>query len=73
MRAARLAVAGLLFHWLSLAAIVRPSCDALVHHGKTVEAANCFRALTRSADSFQRAEGYLGLNDFDDANDAFRA
>lgn len=47
-------------------------CRLLQHHGKLKEAAACFTALTRSSDSFARAEGYLGLQQYDQANDNFR-
>ncbi len=48
-------------------------CAALEHHGKKSEAKVCFTGLTRSSDPFERAEGYFGLGDFENANSEFRA
>ncbi len=47
-------------------------CNGLRHHGQP-EATACYSNLTRSGDSFLRAEGYLGLGQFDNANGEFRA
>jgi Tfp pilus assembly protein PilF len=48
------------------------SCRELRTHGKKAEAAACFGALIRSADPAIRAEGYWGLEQYDQANEAFR-
>lgn len=48
------------------------NCRGLEKHGKKVEAATCFDALSRSADPYQRAEGFWGMQQFDQANEAFR-
>ena len=48
-------------------------CKTLQHHGKTKETQSCFVRLTRNPDPFLRAEGYFGLNNYDEANTAFRA
>jgi Tfp pilus assembly protein PilF len=48
------------------------SCRELRKHGKTTEAASCFVTLSRSADPYARAEGYWGLEQWDQANEAFR-
>src|SRR5947209_18156889 len=47
-------------------------CSALQRHGKLNEAAACYTDLTRSRDAFDRAEGYLGLQRYEDANAEFR-
>ncbi len=49
------------------------ACAALAHHGKRAEAQACYTALTRSADHYLRAEGFWGLEQFQDANNEFRA
>ncbi len=48
------------------------NCRTLRHHGKLNEAQACFTELTRSSDSFLRAEGEWGLDRYEDANDQFR-
>lgn len=48
-------------------------CHALQHHGQMREAAACFESLTRAPDSLSRGEGYLGLAQYDSANEEFRA
>lgn len=48
------------------------SCRGLRKHGKAAEAAACFEQLGRSGDAYLRAEGLLGLGQFDGANEAFR-
>ena len=47
-------------------------CRSLVHHGKSSEARRCFGGLLASADPFLRAEGYWGLERYEDANNEFR-
>jgi cellulose synthase operon protein C len=47
-------------------------CLLLRHHGKTVEAQKCFESLTQSRDAYTRAEGYWGLENFQNANNEFR-
>jgi tetratricopeptide (TPR) repeat protein len=49
-----------------------PRCQGLQRHGKLNEAAGCYQGLTRSHDAFERAEGYFGLQRYDDANNEFR-
>jgi tetratricopeptide (TPR) repeat protein len=44
-----------------------------VHHGKSSEARRCFAGLLASPDPFLRAEGYWGLERYEDANNEFRA
>ena len=48
-------------------------CRTLVHHGKTSEAQRCFAGLVQSSDPFLRAEGFWGLQRFEEANEQFRA
>lgn len=47
-------------------------CQTLRHHGKLAEAKTCFTALINSQSSFERAEGFWGLSQFEDANREFR-
>jgi tetratricopeptide (TPR) repeat protein len=46
-------------------------CRTLRLHGKTVEATACFEALARSGDAYRMAEGYWGLEQYDDARKEF--
>lgn len=69
-----------LFFWvavLSGAALAAKAdvtqCREEQRHGKLMEAAMCYRALTRSGDALQRAEGYGGLQQYQDANTEFEA
>jgi tetratricopeptide (TPR) repeat protein len=62
----------------SLAA-VRPSlgatpeeCRELRGHGHRAEAQKCFEALTAAGDSYLRAEGFWGLEQYEEANNQFR-
>ena len=48
------------------------NCDTLARHGKRTEAAACYQALTHSGTSLARAEGFLGLRQYQQANDEFR-
>ena len=48
------------------------SCASLRLHGKTVESAQCFTALSTSADPYLRAESFWSLEQYDAANEAFR-
>jgi tetratricopeptide (TPR) repeat protein len=47
-------------------------CQDLVHHGHVREARACHEALTREGSIALRAEGYWGLRQFEEANQAFR-
>ncbi len=47
-------------------------CRALQKHGRKAEAATCFDGLSRNADPYLRAEGFWGLQQYDDANAAFK-
>jgi cellulose synthase operon protein C len=48
-------------------------CRELKKHGQKTEATNCFESLSRAADPYLRAEGFWGLEQYDQANEAFRA
>ncbi len=47
-------------------------CWALRKHGRDGEAQACFTGLTRSADAYTRAEGFWGLEEWEQANEQFR-
>ena len=46
-------------------------CRALRLHGKSAEATACFEALARSGNSYEMAEGYWGLLDYQQAKSEF--
>jgi cellulose synthase operon protein C len=48
-------------------------CAALRKHGRNPEAHACYEALTQQRDPYLRAEGYWGLEMYQQANDQFRA
>ena len=48
-------------------------CHTLVTHGHRAEAKTCFQGLTQSRDPYIRAEGFWGLQVYDQANNEFRA
>ena len=47
-------------------------CWAMRKHGHGAEAQTCFAGLTRSADAYTRAEGFWGLEEWEQANEQFR-
>jgi len=47
-------------------------CQALRKHGQKTEAQACFESLVRSNSPYSRAEGYWGLEQYDQANEQFR-
>src|SRR2546427_6573456 len=47
-------------------------CWSLRKHGHRVEAQACFDGLTRSGDAYARAEGFWGLEEWEQANEQFR-
>lgn len=47
-------------------------CQDEQHHGKISQAAACFRSLITASDPLLRAEGYFGLQQYEDANNEFR-
>jgi tetratricopeptide (TPR) repeat protein len=61
---------------LSCAALARAAtpadCWAQRKHGRRAEAQTCFESLTRSGDASARAEGYWGLEQWEQANEQFR-
>lgn len=57
---------------LPLRAATYESCRTLVHHGQLPQARACFTALLSRSDAFSRAEGYWGLERYQDANAEFR-
>lgn len=48
------------------------ACHALSKHGQQSEAKSCYEALVRSNSAYLRAEGYWGLEQYDQANEEFR-
>jgi len=48
-------------------------CAKLRKHGRNTEAHACYEALTQQHDPYLRAEGYWGLEMYQQANDQFRA
>lgn len=53
-------------------AVVPTDCWSLKKHGHRAEAQSCFESLTRSNDAYMRAEGFWGLEEWDQANAQFR-
>ena len=53
------------------AAATPEECGALRFHGKKVEATACFEALARSGNAYERAEGFWGLQDYEQAKKEF--
>src|SRR5580704_4101146 len=76
MRAAPIFAAPSLAFALACASIAHaaaPSdCWSLRKHGQNAEAQTCFETLTRSTQAYDRAEGYWGLEQWDQANSEFR-
>ncbi len=68
-----LAISALLATCAVLAhAAVPTDCWALRKHGHGAEAQACFDSLTRSNDAYYRAEGFWGLEEWEQANAQFR-
>jgi tetratricopeptide (TPR) repeat protein len=57
---------------VSARAVVPADCWTLRKDGHRAEAQACFDGLTRSADAYERAEGFWGLEEWDRANEQFR-
>jgi tetratricopeptide (TPR) repeat protein len=55
-----------------VAAVAPAQCAALLKHGQRSAAAECYGALTGSADPYLAAEGQWGLGRYQQANDEFR-
>jgi len=47
-------------------------CHELRKHGHRAEAQKCYESLTAARDPFTRAEGFWGLEQYEDANNQFR-
>jgi tetratricopeptide (TPR) repeat protein len=65
--------AGIVLLLLACATITRAApadCWALRKHGRNAQ--ECFTALTRSTDAYERAEGFWGLEQWEEANAQFR-
>src|ERR1700761_2939668 len=48
------------------------SCRTLRKHGQQTEAHACFESLVNSNSAYYKAEGYWGLEQYDQANEQFR-
>jgi cellulose synthase operon protein C len=48
------------------------SCHTLTKHGQQAEAKTCYQSLVSSNSAYLRAEGYWGLEQYDQANEEFR-
>ena len=58
---------------LSFAKAATPAqCHALTRHGRRAEARACYESLSASRDHYLRAEGYWGLEMYQEANNEFR-
>jgi tetratricopeptide (TPR) repeat protein len=55
-----------------LRAATPDSCQTLRKHGQKTEAQACYESLVRSNSAYYRAEGYWGLEQYDQANEQFR-
>src|SRR5207249_5576413 len=58
---------------VSVRAAAPADCWALRKHGHSAEAKGCFETLTHSGDAYLRAEGFWGLEQWERANEQFRA
>jgi len=72
MRRMTLFLALLLACTVAAEAAVPADCWSLRKHGHRAEAQSCFEGLTRSNDAYARAEGFWGLEDWEQANGQFR-
>jgi predicted Zn-dependent protease len=72
MRLSSLAFVLLLACAASMRAAAPSDCWTLRKHSNREGAQSCFTALTRSSDAYSRAEGYWGLEQWDQANEQFR-
>lgn len=67
-----LLVAGVTAADAAVPALTPESCWSLRKHGERARAQDCFNTMTRSTDAYDRAEGFWGLEDWDQANAQFR-
>ena len=66
-------ILGLLLTCAAVARAAAPAdCWSQRKHGHRAEAQTCFESLTRSGDASARAEGYWGLERWEQANEQFR-
>ena len=73
MRRLRALAPAFLFTLVAAAqAAVPTDCWNLRKHGHPMEAQTCFENLTRSGDAYFRAEGFWGLDAWEQANEQFR-
>jgi cellulose synthase operon protein C len=72
-RVTRASLLGMIVFAAGVAHAATPEgCQSLRKHGRNTEAQKCFEALTQSRDPYLRAEGYWGLERYQEANDEFR-
>jgi tetratricopeptide (TPR) repeat protein len=72
MRLLALGPAFLLASAVSVHAAVPADCWTLRKHGHHAEAQACFNRMTRSDDAYFRAEGFWGLEEWEQSNEQFR-
>jgi tetratricopeptide (TPR) repeat protein len=66
-------IIALLLSGAAMARAAAPAdCWAERKHGHQAEAQTCFESLTRSGDAYARAEGFWGLEQWEQANEQFR-
>ncbi len=69
----RLAVAAMMLAPLMAGAAGVEECRALRHRGRISEAHECFAGLAEGRDAYLRAEGFWGLQRYEEANTEFQA
>jgi predicted Zn-dependent protease len=47
-------------------------CASLDHHGERAQSFACYQSLIKSGGDLERAEGYVGIHKYKEANDEFR-
>ncbi|SEB71346.1 peptidase MA family metallohydrolase [Terriglobus roseus] len=67
-----LAIATVLCACVSAHAVLPATCWQMQKHGQQKQADACFTQLTLSRDAYERAEGFWGVEDWQNANAAFR-
>jgi cellulose synthase operon protein C len=72
VRGATLILAAVVLYSACTTAAVPTECWTLRKHGHSAEAQSCFEGLARSRDPWFRAEGFWGLEQWDQANEQFR-
>lgn len=53
-------------------AVVPSDCWSMRKHGSHMKSQNCFEALTHHSEPYDRAEGFWGLEEWEQANEQFR-